>query len=92
MEANNFVVEIIMESWPEWAGNELYADFNYAKFCGVQDYKEAFYGPWMHGDEESEEPGVFKWEPITKGVYFLYEDGSPTEVYLRFRHVNQVGD
>lgn len=87
---SDFVFEIIMETWPEWAGNELYDDKSYAEFCAIQDYKQAFYDKWEAGYEDAEEPGDFHWEFISKGTYHLYMDGSPTDVALRVRHVNSL--
>lgn len=89
-ETAEFVFEIIMETWPEWAGNQLYDTQPYAEFCGIQDYKDAFYDKWQSGDEDAEEPGTFKWEFISKGTYYLYMDDSPTDVSLRVRHVNSL--
>lgn len=88
MDKPDFIFEIIMETWPEWSGNELYADAGYAKFCAVQDYKEAFYNP-MNTEEE---PGNFSWDFVCTGLYHLYEDGSPTDVSMKVRHVNTLGE
>lgn len=91
---SDFVFEIIMENWPEFPGNELYSDKTFAEFCGRQDYIEAFYPHWVSGQDDGaeESPGEFTWEFISKNLYHMYEDGYATEVALRVRHVNSLGD
>jgi len=92
MSQPEFVFEVIMETWPEWPGNELYDDQAFAQFCGIQDYVDAFYDKWQSGDDTAEEPGTFEWVFISKGTYYLYMDGSTTDVSLRVRHVNSLGE
>lgn len=87
---SDFVFEIIMDEWTEWSGNELYDDKTYAEFCGIQDYKDSFYDKWQAGYDDAEEPGEFHWQFISKALYHLYEDGSPTGVSLKVRHVNSL--
>lgn len=88
MAKEDFVLEIIMDEWPEWDGNQLYTTKELAKFFGEQDYENAFYDRYKAGFDDAEAPGAFTWEFISKGLYHLYEDGSPTGVSMKFRHVN----
>jgi hypothetical protein len=88
----DFVFEIIMDEWPEWDGNQLYDDKSFASFCATQDYEESFYSRWRAGYDDAEEPGNFTWEFISKNLYHLYEDGNPTGIALKIRHVNSLGE
>jgi hypothetical protein len=91
MAVSDYVCEIIMDEWPEWTGNELYSTKELAQFFGIQDFENAFYDKWKAGYDDAEEPGEFKWEFISKGLYHLYEDGNPTGVALKFRFVHTGG-
>jgi hypothetical protein len=82
-----YVFEIIMDEWPEWSGNELYDTKALAKYFGEQDYEDAFYDMWKEGFDNAKAPGEFTWEFISRGLEHLYEDGSPTGVSLKVRHV-----
>lgn len=75
----DWVYEIINPYEPEWQGNELYSSFDYAKFCGRQDFQEDF-AP----------TGKLDWDFLCKGYYILLEDNIPTDVELRVRHINSL--
>ena len=90
MSKPDFVFEIIMDEWPEWDGNELYDTADFARFCATQDFENSFYDRWKSGIEDAEEPGSFSWEFISRNLYHLYEDGSPTGVAMKIRHVNSL--
>lgn len=81
MSSSDFVWEIRHETWDEFPGNELYDTLPYAKYQGMDDYLESFPGD-----------GVLTWENILKGFFVLYEDGLPTELTLRARHINSLGE
>jgi hypothetical protein len=89
MALKNYVFEIEMDDWAEFPGNQLYATQDIARYFAERDYGNAFYDKWMAGFEDAEQPGIFKWEFISRGLYHLYEDGSPTGVSLKFRYVHQ---
>lgn len=88
MSQPEFVIEVLMDEWPEWPGNELYTTKALAEYFGIQDYMESFYEQWLAEIPDCEEPGEFHWLFISKGLYHLQEDGSPTGVSMRFRHVH----
>lgn len=88
MALEDFVFEVIMDEWPEWDGNRLYTSKDLAEYFGIEDFQTAFYEKYFAEYPDAEEPGEFKWEFITKGLYHLYEDGSPTGVSMKFRYVH----
>jgi hypothetical protein len=91
MASSDFVHEIIMDEWPEWPGNQLYGSQELAEYFGIDDFQHTFYDKYFAEFPDAEEPGEFKWEFISRGLYHLYEDGNPTGVALRFRFVHKVG-
>jgi len=91
MALADFVFEIKMDEWPEWIGNELYSTKDLAEYFGIQDFENTFYDRYFADYPDAESPGEFKWEFVSKGLYHLYEDGSPTGVSMKFRHVYSGG-
>lgn len=77
---SDYVFEIRHETWDDFPGNQLYDTISVAKILGEQDFMDSF--PFE---------GVLTWEPILKGFMVLYEDGLPTDITLRVRHVNSLG-
>lgn len=89
MAITDYVFEILMDEYPEWEGNEVYATKDLAEYFGIRDFINTFYARYLANVPAAEEPGEFKWEYITRGLYHLYEDGNPTGVALKFRYVHQ---
>ena len=80
------VIEIIKEDDSLWFGNQIYKNEDsgaFAKFCAEQDYTETYQAP-------EDIPGEYTWDFISKGTYFMYEDGTPTGVQMRWRDVNSL--
>lgn len=88
MATEDFVLEVLMDEWPEWPGNELYSTKELAEYFGIEDFMESFYEKWIARIPDAAEPGEFHWEFISKGLYHLLEDGFPTGVSMKFRHVH----
>lgn len=81
------VIEIILEEDPQWPGNQLYKnedDGGYAKFCAEQDYVDNYPNPDGFYNR------YFRWDFISKGTYFMYENELFTGVQLRYRHLYSI--
>lgn len=87
------VIEIILEEDPLWPGNQIYKNDDggaYSRFCAEQDYIEHYYPGFSQGDVDEDAPGIFTWEFIGKGVYYLYEDGVHIGVQQRWRPIHSL--
>lgn len=85
--SSEMVIEIIMEDDPEWPGNQIYkneGNGGFAKFCAEQDYSEHYFHPDDFYDR------YFSWDFISKGTYFMHEDGIFTGVQLRWRNIHSL--
>lgn len=80
--ATEWVYEVKHVNYSEWLGNLLYDDLAYAKFCAEQDYRE-FFGEPEHN---------LHWDFVCKGLYHMYDGDLPTDVELRVRHINSLGE